>query len=256
MIQIFNRKKLRLDRDYCATYSDENFLRKIAANGIVQRLNLLDINSGKSFKIKALEIGAGRGELTSQLTNFELTVTDSSCLMLDLNPCKKSINIDDEDLDLIDSSNDLILSCLNLHWINDVEGFLHKVYSNLKPSGFFVANFIGGRSLRSLRKKLIDSEILLNLPSRPHISPFISIEDATALMKRAGFASIVSDFDILEVEYPNCLGLMRELKNLGESNKLIKYTCQTFGKSLYLHLKSLNESFTTEFEIITICGKK
>jgi hypothetical protein len=50
--------------------------------------------------------------------------------------------------------------------------------------------------------------------------------------------------------------LMRELKNLGESNKLLKSAGQTLGKSLYLYLKSLGETFVTEFEIITICGKK
>jgi hypothetical protein len=80
--------------------------------------------------------------------------------------------------------------------------------------------------------------------------------DATALMKKSGFASVVSDFDVLEVEYSSCMHLMRELKNLGESNKLLKSAGQTLGKSLYLYLKSLDETFVTEFEIITICGKK
>jgi SAM-dependent methyltransferase len=251
MCKIFNRTKLRLDREHGANYSSQNFLRKIAADSIMRRLELLGINSGK-----VIEVGAGRGELSSKLADFDLIVTDSSSLLLDLNPCKQSFNIDDEDLRLLDLQCDVVLSCLNLHWINDVEGFLRSVYGILKPSGFFIANFIGGRSLRSLRKKLVDSEILLNLPSRPHISPFISIEDATALIKRAGFASIVCDFDVLEAQYSSCLSLMRELKILGESNKLLKSAGQMLGKSLYLYLKSLNEIFTTEFEIITIYAKK
>lgn len=251
MEPIFSRKKFKADRDICASHSGQNFLRQIAADLLVQRLYLLSAFSGK-----AMEIGAGRGELSRQLLSFDLTVTDSSSKLLALNPCEKKINIDDEVIQLPEQESDLVLSCLNLHWINDVELFLHKIHRHLKPSGFFIANFIGGRSLRSLRRKLVDIEISLGLPARPHISPFISIDDATSLMKAAKFSSVVTDFDVLETEHASCLHLMRELKSLGEGSKLIKSAGQTLGKRLYLYLLGLNEKFVTEFEIITVYGKK
>jgi hypothetical protein len=252
MNQIFSHSKLKLDRDYSAKFIKDNFLRQYAADSIISRLEILKLYSGS-----VLEIGAHAGLLTSKLSKlFDIKVTDSSSVLLGLNPCSEQINIDDEALELKAFENDLILSSLNLHWINDVLLFLGKIYYSLKPDGFFIANFIGGSSLRSLRKKLVELEIELGLPARPHVSPFITKEDITGLMRKVGFASVITESDCLEVEHPNILSLMRDLKNMGESNKLIKASGQTLGKSLYLSVKNSPEKFITEFEIITVCGKK
>jgi SAM-dependent methyltransferase len=248
---IFDRNKLKLHRSNTSIFQNNNFLRQHAANIIVQRLGLLNPSSGK-----VIEIGAGIGELTKKILHFDLTVTEVSPELLRLNPCLKQINIDDENLELGDKAWNVVLSCLNLHWINDVKLFLRKIYLSLKPGGVFIANFIGGHSLKSLRKKLVELEINLGLPARPHISPFILKEDVMGLMQSVGFTAIIVESDSLETEYSNCLALMKDLKQMGESNKLIKASGQTLGKNLYLSLLESNEKFITEFEIINVCGKK
>ena len=248
---IFCRKKLKSDRNYSAKYSDQNFLQHYGAQAIMQRLALLGITQGK-----ALDIGSGSGLLASKLYNFDLTVTDSSQVLLQSNPCKNQINIDEEDLLLLMEENNLVTSCMSLHWINDIEQFLRNIYQSLKPGGTFIANFIGGKSLYALRRKLVELEIQLQLPSYPHVSPFITLQDATFLLQRAGFKQIISDADVLSVKYPNCMHAMGDLKKMGQSNKLLKSAGQIMPKSLYLALVNSKQEFVVEFEIITICGKK
>jgi NADH dehydrogenase [ubiquinone] 1 alpha subcomplex assembly factor 5 len=250
MPQIFDRNALRIHREHCI--GNDNFLCTFATKTICDRLGLLQIASGS----RVLEIGAGSGRLTQHISHFNLTVTDASAKLLALNPCLSQIICDDEDLDLQKSSSDLILSCLNLHWINEVALFLYKIYCNLRPNGIFVANFVGGSSLRHLRKKLTEMEIELKLAARPHVSPCITKDSAASLLQQVGFKSVVAESDLLEIEYINCLALMRDLKNMGESNKMLKSSGQSLGKSLYLSLLKCSEKFVTEFEIITIYGKK
>ncbi len=246
---IFDRNALRIARE--RSIRGDSFLRSFAADSIFSKLNLLQITSGC-----ALEVGAGSGYLTKHILHFDLTVTDSSAKLLDLNPCPSQIICDDEDLNLQEEQNDIVLSCLNLHWINEVVPFLCKIYCNLKPKGVFIANFIGGSSLLHLRKKLTEMEIALNLPARAHVSPYITKDCAAGLLQKVGFKSVVAESDLLEVEYSSSLALMKDLQNMGESNKMFKSASQSLTKSLYLSLLECREKFVAEFEVITIYGKK
>ena len=251
MVQLFNRKLFKIHRDFAAPYAADDFLRIFASQQLASRVLLLKL-SGNT----ALEIGAHAGELSSKLTSFDLTVTEASSKLLKLNPCTKQINQDDEELVLEAEQYDLVLSCLNLHWINQVLAFLQKIYFTLKPGGVFLANFIGERSLQSLRHYLIKAALDLGLPAGLHVAPLITKSDITALIRQAGFKDVVTDSEVLEVEYRNILALMRELKQMGQTNKMWQTTGQKINKKLYYALQASNEAFVTNFEIITIYGKK
>ncbi len=251
MKQIFSRQTLKAHRDRSSHFIEDNFLHQTAAKMLFERINILNIIQGK-----ALEISANAGFLSQFLSNFDLTVTDSSSLLLALNPCKKQICLDDEELNLAFEENDLVLSCLNVHWINDVLLFFKQIYNNLKPGGTFLANFIGGKSLKSLRTRLVNMEIASRIPSFAHISPFILKEDISSLMLKAGFKKLVVDSDVLEVSYPNILALMRDLQKMGQSNKLLQSAGKSLSKKLYFDLLASSEAMLTDFEIITLCGQK
>ncbi len=254
MPRVFDRNALRASRERCV--NSDSFLRSFAASSICNRLDLLQITSGQISSKRVLEIGAGSGCLTKQILHLDLIVTDSSAKLLALNPCMRQIICDDEELDLQESQNDMVLSCFNLHWINDVPVFLYKIYCNLKLGGIFIANFAGGSSLKHLRSRLLEMEIKLNKPASPHISPYITKDHAAAILQKVGFKSVVAESDLLEVEYPSCLALMRDLQSMGESNKMFKSTGQHLAKGLYLNLLQCREKFIAEFEIITVYGKK
>ena len=58
---------------------------------------------------------------------------------------------DEEFLPFADASLDLALSCLSLHWVNDIEGCLTQIRKALKPDGAFVGAVLGGGTLGELR---------------------------------------------------------------------------------------------------------
>lgn len=249
MRPIFDRIKLILDRDTSVKFASENFLREHSAKIILNWLEMLGIRFGK-----VLELGAFTGHLSQHLKNFDLTVSDISEVALKINPCKDKIIGDEEDIEL--DNYDVILSSINLHWINFIQSFLAKVYKALNSGGRFIANFIGEDSLKSLRSELTRLEVQTNSISIPHISPFITKQDITRLMQIAGFKDIITDSDLLEVSYPNVLALMKDLKKMGESNKIVSSTGQALAPKVYKELLSSQAEFTTTFTIITVCGKK
>lgn len=246
---IFDRIKLKLDRDTSVKFASENFLREHSAKIILNWLEMFGIKSGK-----VLELGAFTGHLSQHLKDFDLTVSDISEEALKVNPCQNQIVGDEEDIKFDDY--DVILSSMNLHWINSVQGFLAKVYKALNSDGRFIANFIGEDSLKSLRSELTKLEIETHSTSMPHISPFITKKDITSLMQMAGFKDVITDSELLEVSYSNVLSSMKDLKKIGESNKIISSMGQGLAPKVYKELLSNEVKFVTEFTIITVCGKK
>ena len=49
------------------------------------------------------------------------------------------------------NSQEAIVSCLSLHWINDLPGILVQAKEALKPDGMFMAAMFGGDTLFELR---------------------------------------------------------------------------------------------------------
>ncbi|QQV75218.1 hypothetical protein H6P87_00767 [Rickettsia tillamookensis] len=154
------------------------------------------------------------------------------------------MSIDDEDLEFPNDSFDLIIYSLGLHWINDVQSFLSNIRKFLKPEGIFIGNFVGGNSLKNLRKSLIDAEIASGFKHSPHISPFIHFDHVPMLLSQAGFAEVIVDYENIELKFDNPLALMREVKNIGESNSLNASHNYAISKRMF----SLLQNYTNGFE--------
>ena len=60
------------------------------------------------------------------------------------------------------NSQDAIVSCLSLHWVNDLPGALIQIREALKPDGVFLGALFGGDTLFELRSgSPYDSSLLL-----------------------------------------------------------------------------------------------
>lgn len=121
---------------------------------------------------------------------------------------------------LEDASCDLILSNLQLHWVNDLPGLLVQIRRSLRPDGFFSACLVGGESLFELRAAIAQAETDLVLPSHPRVSPMIDVPTAAGLMQRAGFALPVVDHEVIPVSYQHPLTLLKDLRAMGQTNAL------------------------------------
>lgn len=49
------------------------------------------------------------------------------------------------------NSQEAIVSCLSLHWVNDLPGVLVQIREALKPDGVFLGALLGGDTLFELR---------------------------------------------------------------------------------------------------------
>jgi SAM-dependent methyltransferase len=262
-MQIFDRKLKKLQRDKSAKYFHEvDYLFKGAAE------MLLEIFTGEIISKKfdtCLEIGARDGYLSDRLWFNDIIQHSTICDMSeeftkDL-PIRKEFaikNFDDEILPFPKESFDLIISNLNIHWINDLPGFLVQVKNILKPGGLFIASLFGGNTLNEL------SEIIYKIESdnggiSPRISPFADARDMAGLLQRARFLDPVSDSEVVNVKYKSAYHLMHEIKKMGEQNAVIKRSKKPIKKSVLAEINNQFEekySSISSFEIITISGWK
>ena len=66
-------------------------------------------------------------------------------------PIERLLTSGDEDLPLPDDSVDAAVSCLSLHWINNLPKALSNICRVLKPDAPFVGAMLGGQTLFELR---------------------------------------------------------------------------------------------------------
>ena len=125
---------------------------------------------------------------------------------------------DQETLQLEESSLDLVIHGLALHWANDPVGQLVQMRRALKPDGLMLAAMFGGQTLHELRAALAEAETEIEGGLSPRIAPMGEIRDLGGLIQRAGLALPVADSVKLNVTYQTPLHLMQDLRAMGETN--------------------------------------
>lgn len=106
-----------------------------------------------------LELGCGRGHMSKHISadNVKnLLLSDFCPEYLEQVVITENINVkkqvmDEENFELDENSMDLIISSLNLHWVNDLPGCFSRIIRTLKNDGVFLAAIFGGDTLFELR---------------------------------------------------------------------------------------------------------
>ncbi|MBM3648950.1 MAG: methyltransferase domain-containing protein [Alphaproteobacteria bacterium] len=214
---IFDRVALRRRRERAARdWRHRAFLKREIAQRLVERLD--DVR--RSFAA-ALDIGSHGDEIASALGERQ---TVGWLVRADLGhgfarlARGPAVVADEEWLPFAPRSFDLVVSAMDLHWVNDLPGTLVQISRVLRPDGLLLAAMLGGATLWQLRQALTAAESEVEGGLSPRVSPFADLRDAAGLLQRAGFALPVADSETIEVEYPDPLALMRDLGAMGESN--------------------------------------
>ena len=218
-IDLFDRRAVRRQRERAAaSLPAHDFLFREAASRLVERLDEVR----RTFPM-ALDLGGHGGVLSSALQGrggiSTLVETDLS-LALARRASGLAVVADEEALPFAPATFDLALSCLSLHWVNDLPGTLLQLRHVLKPDGLLLVSLLGGDTLHELRRVLLEAEAEAAGGASPRVSPFADVREAGALLQRAGFALPVVDSDAVTVSYPDALALMRDLLGMGEANAL------------------------------------
>ena len=216
-VHIFDRTLVRAHRDRAAADFDRyDFLFREVAERLGERLEGIR----RRFPT-VLSLGARGAEtlaaIVAPVGMQTFVCSDLSGAMLRRAPGLRVV-ADEELLPFGAGCFDLVLSCLDLHWVNDLPGLLVQVRAALKPDGLFMAAILGGETLHELRRSLFEADVDLSGGVSPRISPFADLRDAAGLLQRAGLALPVADSDIITATYADALSLMRDLRGMAEGN--------------------------------------
>ncbi|XP_011149252.1 arginine-hydroxylase NDUFAF5, mitochondrial isoform X2 [Harpegnathos saltator] len=223
-MNVFDRNAKLLHRERAARDADiklYDYIKDEVGDRLADRI--FDIK--RRFK-RALDLGCGRGHVSKRILSEsveELVLSDMSPSFLrqaetmeDIKVTKKVI--DEENPAFEDNSFDMVISCLSLHWVNDLPGCFRHINNSLKNDGVFLAAMFGGETLYELRSSLQLAELERYGGISPHISPFVEIRDIGSLLTRANFTMLTIDTDELVIGYPSMFELMWDLKGMAENN--------------------------------------
>ncbi|CAE6455866.1 unnamed protein product [Rhizoctonia solani] len=231
--RLFDRNAKRIQKDRAALRESGersrtvDYVREEVADRLFERV--LDIK--RRFP-HILDLSAGSGHFTKLLDSDitdRVTMLDMSSESLNRDPDSEfplppaRLHIDEENLlKLIPSnSQDAVMSCLGLHWVNDLPGILIQIRESLKPDGVFLGAMFGGDTLFELRTSLQLAQAEREGGISPRVSPMTDTRDVSNLLGRAGFTLLTVDTDDVKVSYPSMWELMEDLRDMGESNAIV-----------------------------------
>ncbi|KAI0638589.1 S-adenosyl-L-methionine-dependent methyltransferase [Trametes polyzona] len=242
--QVFDRNVKRMQKDRAAARDGGarsrtvDYVRDEIADRMIERFQ--DIK--RKFNI-VLDLGSGPGHFSKLLdseTAQKAVLLDSSEKLLHRDSDSEfdveieRIHADEENLlEVIPrNSQEAIVSCLSLHWVNDLPGVLVQIKEALRPDGVFLGALFGGDTLFELRTSLQLAEVEREGGISPHVSPMTDSRDMSNLLGRAGFTLLTVDVDEVKVAYPSMWELMEDLQDMGESNAVV-------GRRHYIHRDTL-----------------
>ncbi|KAH9899453.1 S-adenosyl-L-methionine-dependent methyltransferase [Cubamyces lactineus] len=242
--QVFDRNVKRIQKDRAAARDGGarsrtvDYVRDEIADRMIERFQ--DIK--RKFNT-VLDLGSGSGHFSKLLdaeTTGKAILLDSSEKLLHRDPDTafdvevERIHADEENLlqAIPPNSQEAIVSCLSLHWVNDLPGVLVQIREALKPDGVFLGALFGGDTLFELRTSLQLAEVEREGGISPHVSPMTDSRDMSNLLGRAGFTLLTVDVDEVKVAYPSMWELMEDLQDMGENNAVV-------GRRHFIHRDTL-----------------
>lgn len=159
VMNVFDRKAKLMQRERAANNPDVKLYDYIK-DDVGYRLadRILDIK--REFKT-ALDLGCGRGHVAKNVLreSVENLILADMCpsfveqaeTMPDVKAQRRVM--DEENAVFEENSLDLVISCLSLHWVNDLPGCFSRIIHSLKNDGVFMAAIFGGDTLFELRSE-------------------------------------------------------------------------------------------------------
>lgn len=256
--KLLHKRKIR----FAADFAHHDFLYREIANRILENLSL----QNRKFE-NVLEIGS-EGNFFAENLSYKTFLMTRVCKDKSSNLLAKTqsntIICDDEDLPNNLADFDLIISNLNLHFINNLPQFLLRVHKALRKNGLFIASFFGERNLFELADAIYLAENELYCGVSPIMPPMIDIKTAANLLNKSGFKNAVSDFERIVVDYVSPMILLDDIKKNAANNLLHKRSKRFFSKRFLNKIlenytqkfPSKNGAVKASFEIVTVSGEK
>lgn len=231
--QCFNRS--------AKTYDAAAMLQASVAKRLSQRLPHVSPE-------KILEIGCGTGlfseELLTKFPHASISLTDISPAMIDI--CKKRMGssaqlefacMDGEAIST-QTSFDLIVSNMTLHWFADFKNSFANMISKLSPGGKIFFAMLGENSLREFREICQNLNLPVPTPNFPVRSDL-----------QNDFPKMKIEVEVLLQPYRNIYDFLRTLKEIGATATRPNYYPLSAG-NLRRVMREFNTEIQMSYEII------
>jgi len=150
-------------------------------------------------------------------------------------------------LPLKDASVDIVFSNLMLQWCEPLETALGEIRRVLKGSGFFAFSTFGPDTLLELRASWAQVD------AYNHVNYFPDLHGVGDALARCGLMEPVLDIDRYELDYPDSLTLMRDLKAIGAHNVTAGRPRSLLGRARLARLAQAYERFRREGTLPATC---
>ncbi|WP_367717799.1 methyltransferase domain-containing protein [Nitratireductor sp. GISD-1A_MAKvit] len=221
---------LRLRRALKQGDPGARFLMERAAADLQERLATVERQFEKAAALFCLTSDAAEAIRASGKARQILRIENDQALLNG----DEGLVADGEIIPVEPGSLDLAVSLLRLHEVNDVPGMLVQINRSLKPDGLFLGAMAGAGTLQELRAALLAAETELSQGAAPRVSPFADVRDVGGLLQRAGFALPVADLEPVTVRYANMFDLMRDLRSMGATSKLLARSRKPATRALFI----------------------
>ncbi|EPY38450.1 hypothetical protein AGDE_05479 [Angomonas deanei] len=114
-------------------------------------------------------------------------------------------------------SVDMVVSCLSMHWVNELEMAMVNIRKVLKKDGFMMHSMFGGNTLYELRGSFSMAQTEVQGGVSSHISPMIDGAGISTLILQCGFNIPTIDLDRHLLLYKTPFHLLEHLSLMGES---------------------------------------
>lgn len=272
-MSVFDRKTKTIQKQRAAMAEDSSIYEYIK-DEVGYRLSdrLFDIK--RQFNL-VVDLGCGFGHVSKHISidNVkELIMCDTCQEILDKAQSPEpevkvsKMVVNEENIPFKNDSVDLLISCLNLHWVNNLPLTFLQIKNCLKNDGVFLGAMFAGDTLYELRSSLQLAGIERDGGVAPRISPFVRLRDVGALMQNAGFSMLTLDTDEIIIRYPSMFELMWDLKGMGENNAVLQrplrlnkntmFSAATLYDQLYGNDSNNIKGIPATFQILYMIGWK
>ena len=207
---------------------------------------LLDLGSGTGLAARRLAVNTGWQE------HIAVDISEKM-LAYARNKLGKynCVCADAESLPFTENSFGTVVSASTLQWCNDVEQSFADVLRILKAGGLFLFSTFGPATLSEMKA------CFNRIDANPHVNTFIDMHVLGDLLAALGFHDIVMESEIITMEYPDPLHLLRDLQATGATNHNVDRSRGLFGKQRlhqfmreYQEYQSGNGRYPATYEVI------
>jgi malonyl-CoA O-methyltransferase len=222
------------------TYAGASRLEAEVGARMLERLDYV-----KLAPRRILDAGSGLPQriLARRYPQAEVVALDFSLAMLrsarswrDLFRKRLALCGDIERLPIADGSVDLVWSNMALHWVAEPLAALREFERVLAPEGLVMFSTLGPDSLKELRVAA----------GAARVHPFHDMHDLGDMLVAAGFAAPVMDMEMLTLAYPSADGLLKDLRESGQTSARADRPRGLAGRGLAARLRGLASSATFE----------